>query len=196
MSNLNTIWISSPPRTGSMWVFNITREIYKYLGFNGAIKSAFEITNSKAALLYPADDHENFNLIEKMYDKFSQGYEIVCASRFIEGGKYKGAPLLKRILVKVVSFTLSNFTSLQTKDATNGFRLFSNNIIKNYTIESSKGFTFSIELLAKGYRHGVKIAELPESWPVRKQGKSKFKYLTIFFYLKWYIHILVTSIKN
>ena len=34
MSNLNTIWISSPPRTGSMWVFNITREIYKYLGFN------------------------------------------------------------------------------------------------------------------------------------------------------------------
>tara|TARA_Y100000590_G_C15483104_1_gene924771 strand:+ start:73 stop:843 length:771 start_codon:yes stop_codon:yes gene_type:complete len=34
MSNINTIWISSPPRTGSMWVFNITREIYKCLGFN------------------------------------------------------------------------------------------------------------------------------------------------------------------
>jgi len=39
MSDLNTIWISSPPRTGSMWVFNITREIYRYLGFNVKPKS-------------------------------------------------------------------------------------------------------------------------------------------------------------
>ena len=39
MSDLNTIWISSPPRTGSMWVFNIARQIYKYLGFNVKPKS-------------------------------------------------------------------------------------------------------------------------------------------------------------
>ena len=39
MSDLNTIWISSPPRTGSMWVFNIARQINKYLGFNVKPKS-------------------------------------------------------------------------------------------------------------------------------------------------------------
>ena len=52
----------------------------KYKGFNGAIKSAFEIVNSKATILYPADDHENFELIQIMYQEFIKGFEIVCAS--------------------------------------------------------------------------------------------------------------------
>ena len=101
--------------------------------------------------------------------------------------------LIKRILVKLVSFTLSNFTSLQTRDATNGFRLFSYKIIKEFNIESVRGFTFSIELLAKAHRYGYKITEIPEKWPVRKQGKSKFKYSSIFFYLRWYFHIFATT---
>tara|TARA_Y100000590_G_C15550326_1_gene950637 strand:+ start:185 stop:952 length:768 start_codon:yes stop_codon:yes gene_type:complete len=33
MKNTNTIWISSAPRTGSMWIFNVVREINRILGF-------------------------------------------------------------------------------------------------------------------------------------------------------------------
>ena len=168
----------------------------KYSGFNGAIKTAFEIIDAKAAILYPADDHENFELIVKMYNKFNEGFDIVCASRFISGSRYEGAPFIKSLIVKIVSLTLSVFTTLQTKDATNGFRLFSNKIIKKFPIESKKGFTFSIELLAKAHRHNYKITELPEKWPVRARGKSKFNYYTIFFYLKWYLYILMTNFKN
>jgi len=51
-------------------------------------------------------------------------------------------------LVKIVSYVLSNFTSLQITDSTNGFRLFSNEIIRKFPIESKRGFTFAIELLA------------------------------------------------
>jgi len=29
MDNINTIWVSTAPRTGSMWVFNVTREIFR-----------------------------------------------------------------------------------------------------------------------------------------------------------------------
>ena len=155
----------------------------KYEGFNGAIKTGFENIQSKATLLYPADDHKNFNLISKMFNKFNEGYDIVCASRFIDGGSYEGAPLIKRLIVKFVSFTLTNFTSLPTKDATNGFRLFSKSIVEKFPIESKKGFTFSIELLAKAHRNNYKITELPEKWPVRTSGKSKFSYYTIPFYL-------------
>ena len=32
--NLNTIWISSVPRSGSMWLFNVTREILKTCRYN------------------------------------------------------------------------------------------------------------------------------------------------------------------
>ena len=165
----------------------------KYQGLNGAIKTGFENIQSKATLLYPADDHENFNLIAKMFYKFCEGYDIVCASRFIDGGSYEGAPLIKRLIVKFVSFTLTNFTELPTKDATNGFRLFSRSIVEKFPIESKKGFTFSIELLAKAYRYNYKITELPEKWPVRTSGESKFSYYTIPFYFKWYLYILMST---
>ena len=168
----------------------------KYEGFNGAIKTGFENIQSKATLLYPADDHKNFNLISKMFNKFNEGYDIVCASRFIDGGSYEGAPLIKRLIVKFVSFTLTNFTSLPTKDATNGFRLFSKSIVEKFPIESKKGFTFSIELLAKAHRNNYKITELPEKWPVRTSGKSKFRYYTIPFYFKWYLYILMSAFKK
>ena len=168
----------------------------KYQGLNGAIKTGFENIQSKATLLYPADDHENFNLIAKMFYKFCEGYDIVCASRFIDGGSYEGAPLVKRLIVKFVSFTLTNFTTLPTKDATNGFRLFSKSIVEKFPIESKKGFTFSIELLAKAYRYNYKITELPEKWPVRTSGESKFSYYTIPFYFKWYLYILMSAFKK
>ena len=114
-------------------------------------------------------------------NKYNEGYDIVCASRFVKGGSYKGAPLLKRIIVKLVSLTLTMLTTLPTKDATNGFRLFSKAIVERFEIESKKGFTFSIELLAKAHRYSYKITELPEQWPVRNYGESKFKYSSIFF---------------
>ncbi len=168
----------------------------KYQGLNGAIKTGFENIQSKATLLYPADDHENFNLISEMFYKFNEGYDIVCASRFIDGGSYEGAPLIKKLIVKFVSFTLTNFTSLPTKDATNGFRLFSKSIVEKFPIRSKKGFTFSIELLAKAYRYNYKITELPEKWPVRTSGESKFSYYTIPFYFKWYLYILMSAFRK
>ena len=179
--------------------FDKTQIIYlknKYQGLNGAIKTGFENIQSKATLLYPADDHENFNLISEMFYKFNEGYDIVCASRFIDGGSYEGAPLIKKLIVKFVSFTLTNFTSLPTKDATNGFRLFSKSIVEKFPIESKKGFTFSIELLAKAYRYNYKITELPEKWPVRTSGESKFSYYTIPFYLRWYLYILMSTFRK
>ena len=39
-----------------------------------------------------ADDHENHNLIDQCIQKFNDGYDLVCPSRFIEGGKMIGNP--------------------------------------------------------------------------------------------------------
>ena len=55
MKTVNTIWISTTPRTGSMWIFNVTKEIYKTLGFDVEPSivpqndsEMFEIYNNKA----------------------------------------------------------------------------------------------------------------------------------------------------
>ena len=177
-----------------------TEKIYiiknNYKGFNGAVKTGFEASQSKATMIYPADDLINFNLIPIMFSKFLEGYDVVCASRFMEGGEFKNAPIVKSILVKIVSFVISNFTKLPTKDPTNGFRLFSNDFLKKYPINSKNGFTYAIELLSKAYRNGYKIVEIPEKWPLRIYGKSKFKYSSIIYYFPWFVMILLPNFKK
>ena len=165
----------------------------KYKGLNGAMKTAFEMSDAKASMLYTAEDHQNYQVIENMYNKFLEGYDVVCASRLMSGGDYHKVkePLIKSLLVKIVSFILNNFTSLPTKDPTNGFRLFSGGVLKKFPIESKLGFTFAIELLAKAYRYNFKITEVPAQSPIRNFGKSKFSYYSIGFYLPWFIYILI-----
>ena len=170
----------------------------KYKNFNGAVKTAFEMCDAEAAILYTAEDHQNYYVISDMFKKFTQGYDIVCSSRLMEGGDYKKSkePFVKSILVKLVSFVLIKFTNLQTLDPTNGFRLFSREIIKKFPIESKNGFTFAIELLAKAYSSNYKITEVPSKSPIRNFGKSKFKYTSVIFYLPWFLHILIFSPKK
>ena len=141
----------------------------KYKGFNGAVKTAFEMCDAEAVILYTAEDHQNYYVILEMFEKFTQGYDIVCASRLMKGGDYKESkePFIKSILVKLVSFILIKFTNLQTLDPTNGFRLFSRQVIKKFPIQSKKGFTFAIELLAEAYRSNFKITEVPSKNPMR-----------------------------
>ena len=70
----------------------------KYYGINGAVKTAFENSNSKVLLVYPADDFFNANKIDQLNKLIHSGYEIVCPSRFMKGGVMHGCPFLKSIL--------------------------------------------------------------------------------------------------
>ena len=58
-------------------------------------------------------------------------------------------------------------------------------------IESTKGFTFFIELLVKANRLGLSIAEVPSQWEERKFGKSRFKISEwVLDYMRWYFMLL------
>ncbi len=173
--------------------FDIYKIKNKYKGPQGAILSGFEECNSEAVIVYPADDFINTKILDLMYEKFLMGNDVVVPSRFIKGGAMRNCPLIKSILVRLASFSLFHLSSISVKDASNGFRLFSLNYLKMVNIESSKGFTFSIELLVKANRLGLSIAEVPSYWEERKFGKSRFKISEwIFEYFRWYLYGLAT----
>ena len=50
--------------------------------------------------------HINHNIINLCYEKFIEGYEVVCPSRFIKGGTMIGNPFLKGLLTRFASFFL------------------------------------------------------------------------------------------
>ena len=164
-------------------------------GFNSALISGFKHSRAKAVLFYMADDHINHNKINLCYEKFKEGYQVICPSRLMKGGKMIGNPFLKSLLTRLASFFLFYFTSFPIKDSTNSFRLFSRDLLDKIKIESDKGFTLSLELTAKAHRLKYKIIEIPVTWIEREKGKSRFKLFSFIIpYTKWLFYIINTSI--
>ena len=163
-------------------------------GVHGAVVTGFRTSTAPAVLVLPADDTYNAGIIDRMFQKFQDRYEIVVPSRFMPGGRMEGCPLLKALLVRIASFTLYHFARLPTHDTTNGFCFFSRRALDQIEIESSQGFTYTIELLVKCHRLGWKIGEVPALWFQRTQGKSRFRVIKwLPAYLRWYFYAFATT---
>jgi glycosyltransferase involved in cell wall biosynthesis len=169
----------------------------KYYGINGAIKTAFENSSSKVLLVYPADDFFNADKIDKLNNLIlNKHYDIVCPSRFMNGGVMYGCPFVKSILTRTANFIFYYILRLPTHDATNGFRIFSKKTINTIDLELQKGPTFSLQLLLKAHRKKYNITEIPVVWYERVIGKSNFKMIEwVLPYLKWLIYAINTALS-
>ncbi len=163
-------------------------------GAQGAVLSGFAAGRTPYVVMVPADDDYNAAVIDAMVARADGGCDIVCASRFMPGGSMVGCPWLKALLVRVGNFTLYHVARLPTRDATNGFRLFSRRTIDEIPVESDRGFCYSIELLVKCHRLGWRIDEVPANWIERAHGSSRFQVLRwLPAYLRWYAFAFATT---
>ena len=161
---------------------------------HGAITTGFRFSDAPAVISYMADDELNATIIDEMVSLFKRGNEIVCASRFVEGGAMIGCRWYKAALVRTVAFTLHWLGRLPVHDPTNAFRLFSRKVLESIRIESSQGFTYSLELLVKCHRLGWNIAEVPAIWIERAHGKGRFRVFEWSpAYLRWYFYVYATT---
>ena len=164
------------------------------LGAHAAVMSGFAASRAPYVLVFPADDDFNAGIIDAMVAKAEQGADVVCASRFISGGCMVGCRWLKAVLVRTAAFTLYHVARLPTRDATNGFRLFSRRVLDRIAIESDTGFCYSLEMLVKSHRLGWPVADVPAQWFERKQGGSRFQVLKWMpAYLRWYGYAFATT---
>lgn len=162
-------------------------------GPHAAVLAGFAASTAQAVIVFPGDDDYNAGRIDTMVLKARDGSDIVVASRLMRGGMMVGAPLLKAVLVRISAFVLHRVAGLPTHDPSNGFRLFSRRIIERIEIESTQGFTYSIELLVKCHRLGWPIAEIPAEWHERTHGTSRFRLLKwVPSYLRWFLYALAT----
>lgn len=163
-------------------------------GAHAAVMAGFTASQAPYVLVFPADDDFNAGMIDAMVARAEQGVDVVCASRFIPGGCMVGCPWLKATLVRTAAFTLYYIARLPTRDATNGFRLFSRRVIDRIEVESDLGFCYSLEMLVKCHRLGWPVADVPAQWFERKQGTSRFQVLKwVPAYLRWYLYAFATT---
>ena len=133
-----------------------------------------------------ADNSDKLSLIPEMISEWKRGATVVCPSRYMKGGKQHGGGIIKSSLSRTAGISLK-LLGFPTADATNNFKLYDGDWIREQTIESVAGFEVALELCYKAYRDRKKIVELPTVWTDRTIGESRFRLMKwLPHYLRWY----------
>ena len=163
-------------------------------GPNSAIIEGINSSRSEIILVYMADDFENIKIINHMIQLVENGNDLVIPSRFIIGGKMLNAKKMKKAVTVTGSYLMYYLAGIPFKDCTNAFKMFSASVKNKIKFDSTTGFTFALELVAKSYFLKLKIVEIPSIWIEIKNRKSNFKMLKwIPYYVYW---LLYSMVKN
>lgn len=167
--------------------FRLVRNKYGR-GALGAIRTGLEDAESKWVAVTMADLCDPPEVIDAMLEAGErEDADIVCASRYMKGGRQIGGPKFKGFLSRLAGMSLHGLAGLETHDPTNSFKLYRKRFLETVSVESTGGFEVGLELVAKAHRAGRKIVEVPTLWRDRAAGKSNFKlWKWLPHYLRWY----------
>lgn len=162
-------------------------------GALNAIKTGLEDAPGELVVVTMADLCDPPEVINAMVAAATeQQADIVCASRYMKGGRQYGGPKFKGFLSHTAGLLLCWFARLPTHDPTNSFKLYRKSFLNKVTIESNGGFELGIELVVKCRAMGGKIVEVPTTWRDRVAGQSNFKlWKWLPNYLRWFFYAFV-----
>jgi dolichol-phosphate mannosyltransferase len=161
-------------------------------GVLNAVRAGIAAASAEVVIVTMADLSDDVAVVPRMVGLIrDEGYDIVCASRYMKGGQQIGGPRFKKFLSRMAGVSLHWLSGLPTHDATNAFRAYRRSVLQETTIESTGGFEYSLEITAKAYAKGRRITEVPSTWRDRSAGQSRFKLRAwLPLYLKWYFYAL------
>lgn len=154
-----------------------------------AIRFGFDQATAPVVVVTMADGCDDPQQIDALTLLVERGVVIAAASRYMRGGQQVGGPPLKGIMSRTAGRSLQWFARVGTHDATNSFKAYNRDFVREVGIESDSGFEIGIELVAKARRRRLPVAEIPTIWLDRSFGESNFKTKEwLPRYLRWYVH--------
>ena len=167
--------------------FRLVRNKYGRGALN-AIKTGLEDAASELVVVTMADLCDPPEVINDMVAAAEREQaDIVCASRYMKGGKQYGGPKFKGFLSHAAGLLLHWFARLPTHDPTNSFKLYRKSFLNTTVVESTGGFELGLELVVKAWEAKRKIVEVPTTWHDRVAGESNFRlWKWLPRYLRWF----------
>ncbi|MSO47958.1 MAG: glycosyltransferase [Thermoleophilia bacterium] len=154
-----------------------------------AIRFGFDQATAPVVVVTMADGCDDPQQIDALTLLVERGVVIAAASRYMRGGQQVGGPPLKGMMSRTAGRSLQWFARVGTHDATNSFKAYNRDFVREVGIESDSGFEIGIELVAKARRRRLPVAEIPTIWLDRSFGESNFKTKEwLPRYLRWYVH--------
>jgi dolichol-phosphate mannosyltransferase len=160
-------------------------------GVRYAIESGFRQARAPVIVVSMADVSDDFSCVEEMVSRVEAGADVVCASRYMPGGRQVGGPRVKAFLSRAAGLSLRRLSGLPTSDPTNSFKAYSREFLRKTRIDSPAGFALALELTVKAHFGGGRVEEVPATWRGRTQGTSRFRLFSwLPVYLRWYLWAL------
>lgn len=152
-----------------------------------AIRYGIDQVKTPVVVVTMADGSDDPRQIDPLARLVDRGVVVAAASRYTASGQQVGGPLVKGILSKTAGRSLKVLARVGTHDATNSFKAYSTDFIREVGIHSRSGFEIGLELTAKARRLRRPVAEVPTIWLDRTIGDSNFNLANwIPRYLRWY----------
>jgi dolichol-phosphate mannosyltransferase len=152
-----------------------------------AIRYGIDAATALVIVVTMADGCDDARQIDELVRLVERGVAVAAASRYMPGGQLVGGPMLKGTLSRLAGRSLRMLAHVGTRDATNSFKAYSTEFVRQVGIDSRGGFEIGIELTAKAKRLRLPVAEIPTIWLDRQAGVSNFnlaKWMPS--YLRWY----------
>jgi dolichol-phosphate mannosyltransferase len=165
-------------------------------GCLNAIKTGLANAETDFLLVTMADMSDDYSVVDHMCRLMMNGFDLVCGSRYMKGGRQIGGPLVKKTLSRIAGVSLHYLSGIPTHDVTNSFKLYRKSMVDSISIESDGGFEIGMEITVKAHFSGYRVTETPCAWTDRAAGESRFKIMQwLPKYLKWYFFAVVEFIR-
>jgi dolichol-phosphate mannosyltransferase len=101
--------------------------------------------------------------------------DVVVGSRWVPGGGVQGWPLWRKVLSRGGSAYARFALGVPVRDMTGGYRAFTAEALDRIDLDAvlSQGYCFQIDMLWHAQVAGMRIREVPITFPERERGSSK-----------------------
>jgi len=161
-------------------------------GLASAVLDGIKASVGNVIAVMDADLQHPPNILPVMFEKVKNGYDIVVASRYVEGGAVEGWSVWRRLVsrsaIKLAHLLLPKTRDI--KDPMSGFFMFKKKVVDQVKL-NPLGFKILLEILVRG-KYSL-VVEVPYTFKRRKKGESKLGFGEI---LKYILHVLTLLRKS
>ncbi len=153
------------------------------LGLSSAVIAGLNISKGQSVAVIDADLQHPPEILLQMVKRLESGFQIVVASRYVEGGGIIGWSFSRNIVSKIarLAANLLIHQSRRVKDPMSGFFAVNRQVLDGVTF-NHLGFKILLEVLAKAKYSSV--TEVPYVFTPRLRGTSKLRSSEVYAYLK------------
>lgn len=143
-------------------------------GKGKSVKDGVILSKGENILFTDADLSAPMTNLDYMLEEIRKGYDIVIASREVEGALIKKRPLHRKIMGRIFNIIISILGFNGIRDTQCGFKLFKSQVAKDIFSKSRiNGYAFDVEILHIAEMKGYKIKEYPVLWIDRLDSRMK-----------------------